>query len=68
MFNKLPVNLNVSHSDFSYLCIMPGAKKNIISSDVRCETLFAGWTCVTWSLSTFSKKLNYFPTPKDFHK
>ena len=65
MINKLPVIAKALHSYFSYLRIMPGIDKNI-KNDVRCELLFVAksFTC---SFPILSKKLNYFPTCKDFH-
>jgi|SoiMethySBSTD1v2_1073268.scaffolds.fasta_scaffold389396_3 hypothetical protein len=65
MINKLPVIAEAFHSYFSYLRIMPGVNKNI-KNDVRYELPFVArsFTC---SLPILSKKLNYFPTCKDFH-
>ena len=65
MINKLPVIAKAFHSYFSYLCSMPGVNKNM-KNDARYELLFVAksYTC---SCPILSKKLNYFPTCKDFH-
>ena len=65
MINKLPVIAKAFHSYFSYLCIMSGVNKNI-KKDVCYELPFVAWS-FTCSSPILSKKLNYFPTCKDFH-
>jgi len=63
MFNNLSVFEAVFHTYSAYLRTMPGTNKHI-DNHVRYELLFAARAC---AFSKFSKKLNYFPTYKDFH-
>jgi hypothetical protein len=65
MINKLPVIVNAFSTYFSYLYIMPGVNRDI-KNDVRYEFPFLAksYAC---SFPILSKKLDYFPTCKDFH-
>lgn len=66
MINKLVVIRKAFYSYFSYLCIMPGTNKHIdyFTSCILMPVASNRFTC---SFSKFGKKLNYFPTCKDFH-
>ncbi len=67
--NKLNKLLTIKvpfYHHFLYLCLMSGINKYIDHSTSRI-LMFAASKCFTCSYSKFSKKLNYFPTCKDFH-
>jgi hypothetical protein len=66
IFNKLSVIAPDYGCYFSYICIMPG---KVVHTDYthRYKLLFVPGASEACSYSSFSKKLNFFPTCKDFH-
>ena len=63
MFNNLSVIETVFHTYSSYLCAMPDTYKHIDHA-ISNKLAFVVKKC---NFSKFRKKLNYFPTCKDFH-